>query len=330
MFPLRIGKTQKSNINTEQKEMKQLMLLLAGLIAGCHLSAQTIVDLNRGGSVRAKTADDYNRENADIAARLRADSIAYNDRLVRGLNALHTDSLALAKQLFEDALKLRPTAPSNYIVRQHLGRIEMAWLRYEEAIEIFSKILKEQTLLREVRLDRATCYFELNNLQAALADCDVIATGEQRDEIYVRTLFLRSATHRRARRAELAKADLEEILRVQPENLSAQLLLPLCLEQLGQPQEALARLNLFVAAHPEVVDGWAARAELELRQGKAELARADYDKAIALAPKDAALRVARARLLLQMGAKASARKDLDEAVRLGVSKRELSALYTQL
>ena len=310
--------------------MKKQILLAIGLACCCCLPAQTIIDLQRGGNVRAKTAEDYNRENADVTARIKADSTAYNDRLIRGLNALHSDSLTLAKKLFEEALELRPTAPANFVIKHNLGRIQMAWMHYNEAVGIFTKILKEQTMNREVRLDRATCYFELNNLQAGLADCQVIIDGEQRDEIYIRTLFLRSATYRRARQARHAKADLEEILRLRPENISAQLLLPLCLEQMGQPQEALTRMNFFVTAHPELPDGWAARAELELRQQMPEAARADYDKAIELSPQDAELRIARAKVLLQIGAKASARKDLDEAVRLGINKAELATLYTQL
>lgn len=310
--------------------MKKHLVVLAALFLSMSVSAQTIVELNRGGQVRAKTADDYNREHEHIKKRNEADSVAYNNCIVRGLNALHSDSLMLAKQLFNEAIALRPEAPGNFVVRHLLGRIEMAQTNYPAATKQFTKLLKMQPMHREVRLDRATCYFEQNNWKATTDDCQVIVDGEQRDDIYLRTLFLRSAAYRRTQRPDLAKTDLEEILRLQPQNTSALLLLPLCLEQMNRRQEAMEQLNLFVAAHPDVVEGWTARAEMEVRREMFEAARADYDKAIALSPHDASLRIARAKVLLQVGAKASARKDLDEAVRLGARKSELASLYQML
>ena len=76
------------------------------------LRAQTVIDLKRGGVVRAKTIDDY-REEAKVKERLAADSLAYVDHLTRALNALGRDSLAQAEQLFKEALRVRPEAPSN-------------------------------------------------------------------------------------------------------------------------------------------------------------------------------------------------------------------------
>lgn len=307
-----------------------IKLLFLFVLSGNLLSAQTIIDLKPGGGVRAKTSDDYIREDAALAKRIREDSLAYNDCLKRALNALHRDSIDTAEKLFQKALELRPGAPSNYIVKHYLGRISMARMDYESASRQFSKILKERPLDREVRLDRASCYYELNNLRQALDDCQTILASEQNDEVRQQALFLRSAIYRKNRQADLAKSDLEEILRNNPNNTSAQLLIPLCLEDLGQPREALNRMNLFVAAHPEEAAGWVARAELEMRQNQPNAARADYDKAIQLSPNDPMLYIGRAKVLISLQHMGSARKDLNQAVALGIPQKQLADLYDKL
>ena len=150
-----------------------LSILLLSLCAGC-LSGQTIIDLKRGGGVRAKTVDDYRRDDSDLNRRVREDSIAYNDCLTRAFNALYRDSLNQAEELLTRALVLRPAAPSNYIVRHYLARISMARGRYAEAVQELTALLREHPEDREVRSERASCYIESSNPQAALEDCNVL------------------------------------------------------------------------------------------------------------------------------------------------------------
>ena len=307
-----------------------LLLLWLMVVSGTFVSAQTIIDLNSGGSVRSKTQEDYVRETIGLQERLKADSLAYVDRLTRAFNALYRDSLHEAERLLNDALRLRPQAPANFIVRHYLGKIDMARGQFKPAVEKFTQLLKERPLDREIRLDRATCYFELGSIRPALQDCDVLLKGEQRDELRIRALFLRSAVYRKNRQSDLARNDLNEILQLDATNTSALLLIPLCLEEMGQPQEALNQLNLFVTSHPERVDGWVARAELEIRLGMTAAARADYDQALRLSPDDANLYVSRATLLLDMNVKAAAKKDLEKAVQLGIERHLLAALFNRL
>lgn len=309
---------------------KALILLL--IIAGCELTtarAQVIIDLEQNGKVRPKTQDDYLQEDRALRERLKADSIAYVDHLTRAFNALHRDSLDQAEQLLLGCLKLRPSAPSNHIVKHYLGKIEMARGDFNKAAQQFTSLLKEQPTDREVRIDRAACYFEQNSLKAALDDCQTLLQSELNDEVRTRALFLQSAVHRSLRQPDLALKDLEKVLEADPQNESALLLSALCLEDLGRPAEALNQLNLFVASHPKSVNGLAARAELEIRQGLLTLARADYDSALRLAPEDGSLYVARATLLLKLKLPSAARKDLDKAVELGFSHASLEHLYRQ-
>lgn len=77
-----------------------------------------------------------------MAERLRDDSLLYVDNLRRAFNALHTDSLAQAERLFNEALKLRPTAPGNHIIRYNLGLVDMARGNNVEAIKNLLTLLK--------------------------------------------------------------------------------------------------------------------------------------------------------------------------------------------
>lgn len=307
--------------------------LLPGLCLVClallplSLQAQTVIDLN-GGGVRGKTIDDYKLKQK-TAERARADSLAYMDHLTRAFNALHDDSLAKAESLFNQALKTRPDAPGNYIVVYNLGLICLAQNRYAEAVERFDDVLRDRPDLVEARYDRAVCYYESGNLTASLQDCQTLLNGDLDNDWKTQVLFLRSAVYSKSHQADLGKLDLEEILRLDPDNRSAMLLLAGALEELGQPQGALSRLNLFVAAYPDDVDGLVARAEQEMRLTQYDAAWADYDAAILLETSRAALYVGRAKAWLALDNKSAARKDLDRAIELGQTRGALTELYRQ-
>lgn len=305
------------------------LMLVWAATATMSVKAQTVIDLEQGGTVRAKTMDDYEQE-MGFKKRMEADSVAYVDHLRRAFNALHRDSLDEAERLFNQALKKRPDAPGNYIVRYNLGRIEMGRGRFREAIDLFSNVLKQRPGQLEARYDRAVCYAEINNLHAAREDCDLLLESTQEHSLKMRGLFLKSAIQMRSHQPDLARETLETILRMDPENQGAALLLAGAYEQMGQPQESLNRLNLFVSAHPDNTDGLLARAELEERLHMDDMARADYDAAIRLLPKEAELYVKRARVLMRLGEKGAARKDLDQAGTLGYPREVVNAMLQKL
>lgn len=305
------------------KHLRLLCLLLLS-VAALTVPAQTIIDLNRG-TVRGKDIDDL-REEAGMKHRLGQDSLLYVDHLRRAFNALHTDSLDEARRLFTQALKLRPDAPGNYIVSYNLGRIDMAQGRYSQAAECFSAVLKLQPGAREARYSRAACFYELNSLQAAAADCTALLADERTvGEERLRVLFLQAAVHTRNRRHDLARQSLEEVLRREPDNAAAALLLAGNLAGTGQRQAALERLDAYVAAHPDDADGRVARAQLHVALGHDLLACADYDEAVRLRPEAADLLVERAKVLHRLGEKNRARKEVERALVMGFPRGAVPA-----
>lgn len=98
---------------------------------------------------------------------------------------------------------------------------------------------------------------------------------------------------------------------------------------MGQPKEALNRLNLIVSAHPNMVDALSTRAAVEAELNMPALARADYDRLVELQPNESAYYIERAKMLLRLGEKKAARTDLDKAIKLGVPHGMVQPLLLQ-
>lgn len=265
--------------------MTRLLLIFILLaLSLSHIHAQTVIDLHRGGvTARAKNRTDYDTQHRSPEL-LRRDSLEYVDCLTRAFNYLHTDSLIPARQCLERALRLRPDAPGNYIVRSQLGQIAMTEGRYAEAVSEFDRVLRERPGEYDIRRLRATCYMERQMPQQALEDCRTLFRQTTDTTAAVEILFLQSAAHRQMRQYTQVGEDLQHILRLMPLNTSATLLYALNLESLGQPQEAINRLNLYVSAHPHDIEGLTARAQVLLRQGLKVLALEDVQTALRLEP----------------------------------------------
>lgn len=309
--------------------MKRFVYFILLLIAASTASSQTIIDLGNGGKVRNKTVDDYNLNEA-ITRRMKKDSLAYNDRLTLAFNALNADSLSEAESLFKEALKLRPDAKGNHVVRANLGRIAFVRNDYRKAETYFSEALKVDPNMDDVRFLRAKCYHEMKDHRRALEDCKILLNSERGDVSTKQVRFLKSATEMQLHLYADARNDLETIVYEDPENTSARLLLAMVDEYEGRQQMSLERLDALVQGYPELTDARVARAELLYRMGLLDRALIDYDAVISVQPKDGSLYVGRAKILISMKRMAAARKDLNSAVEAGVSVSELQSLYRAL
>ena len=309
------------------RRLRQTMLCIALCLATL-MQAQTVIDL-KDGAIRAKTTEDY-KEELGIKARAKADSLAYVDHMRRALNALHEDSLDKAALLLQKALKTRPEAPGNYLVHEKLGEIRLAQGRYREAVDHFAETLKQKPDSPNARYGRAVCYYETGSLKAAEDDCNALVDEENATTPLGRQYrFLRAAIHTKNKYPEKARQDLEDILRADPDNQSAILLLAGILEETGQPKKALEQLNLFVDSHPQNTDGLAARAALLNRMEQYYLAEADYDTLIRLQTDNPSLYILRARVKLKLNKHEAAQTDLEKAVKLGVPRGEITALLRE-
>ena len=312
--------------------LRPLALSASILLAGT-LSAQTIIPLQRGqGGIRSKTVDDYKREQ-HTDKREQSDSLAYVDNLRRAFNALYADSLGQAETLFNEALKLRPTAEGNHIIKYNLGLVDMARGRNVQAVEKLTAVIKDYPNYFDARLARAEANLQLGRAAEAQDDAQQVLDQPELDgitpQLLERARFVRAAARYQLRLFTEAHADLQHIISANPQNTNAQILDALTLQQMGQPKEALNRLNLIVSAHPNMVDALSTRAAVEAELNMPALARADYDRLVELQPNESAYYIERAKMLLRLGEKKAARTDLDKAIKLGVPHGMVQPLLLQ-
>lgn len=312
--------------------LRPLALFASIFLAGT-LGAQTIIPLQRGqGGIRSKTVDDYKREQ-HTDKREQSDSLAYVDNLRRAFNALYADSLGQAETLFNEALKLRPAAEGNHIIKYNLGLVDMARGRNVQAVEKFTAVIKDYPNYFDARLARAEANLQLGRAAEAQDDAQQVLDQPELDgitpQLLERARFVRAAARYQLRLFTEAHADLQHIISANPQNTNAQILDALTLQQMGQPKEALNRLNLIVSAHPDMVDALSTRAAVEAELNMPALARADYDRLVELQPNESAYYIERAKMLLRLGEKKAARTDLDKAIKLGVPHGMVQPLLLQ-
>ena len=224
--------------------MKRLLTILLLLLAvQWQLSAQTVIDMH-SGRVSGKTRQDYNYK-AREEWQLREDSIAYNDCITRAFNYLYADSLQAAQDLFEKALKLRPDAPGNSVVRHNIGRIFMVRKQWRDAVSLFTRILEEQPSNIDVREDRAACYIETNQHDKALKD-------------------------------------YEYLVMLRPDEEQYHLFHAMMLSQTGAKYDAIDELDAILEAHEDYAEGYLIRASVYTEMGNKGYARRDLDHAVSL------------------------------------------------
>lgn len=313
------------------KRFTVLLLVAFGALTIAPLQAQTIIELKPGGRVRSKTADDYRRENGTIE-KAQADSVQYADNLRRAFTALSTDSLAEAERLFNECIKLRPTGGGNYVLQYNLALIRLAKGQLAEAVDMLNKVVEEHPDYADARITRAEANLQLGKANEALRDANALlpaATLHQKvpADIQNRARFIRAAAHYQLHLYSEAKTDLLQLLRIEPHNENAQVMEALCLQHMGQPKEALNRLNFIVAAHPDNIDALSTRAQVENDLEMFALAKGDYDLLVEKQPSVPEWRVERARALIRLDQKQAARRDLDKAVSLGMPMGMVQALY---
>ena len=129
------------------------------------------------------------------------------------------------------------------------------------------------------------------------------------------------------RHYDMAKADYEAFLAVQPEHLEAHLGLAHVLQLMNRRADAVDELNRCVQMFPDSADAYAARAAYETGQEQYDAARFDWDEALRLNPKNAELTVSKVDVLLRLGRKNEAREALDKAVKQGTPRAALKEWY---
>ena len=126
---------------------------------------------------------------------------------------------------------------------------------------------------------------------------------------------------------DMAKADYDAFLAIQPQHFEAHLGLAHVLQKMGRKADILDELNLIVQQFPDSADAYAARAAYETEQKLYDVALYDWDEALRRQPSNAEYAVSKADILIGLGRRKEARETLDALVAHGTSRGALKEWY---
>ncbi|WP_139492152.1 tetratricopeptide repeat protein [Brevibacillus dissolubilis] len=233
---------------------------------------------------------------------------------------LHENRLNEALQLVSEGWELldQVLAPDEHLLHRSVllhnrGQIYLAFKRYDEAAECFSRVIEIDPNYPEYHFDRGNLYSKMNRLEDAIADYNrAIELSPPFPEVY----YNRAAAYIRQGEVDKALADLNYLLDIEPQHLDALLNRATLLYEAEQFEQARLDVERGLAIDP-------AHAQLLCTLGLIELALGNHQHAwLALTnalDQDKTLVAAwtnRAVLSYEMGEHDSAVDDLTEVLRL--------------
>lgn len=283
------GSTEEATVSTDAEAAKK---------RGDELAAQgdlrgAVAEFDRAIEADAKYAAAWNNrglaklrlKNADAALKdfEQAATLSPGDARVlcnRGwAYEARGDSLKAIADL-DAALKLNPKFRVAYyrrgIVRSHRGDLEGAHLDFQEAVKLPPQDPEMLTALAEVRI-------KLKQYDGAIEAC---TTALKVDADHVAALNVRGMAWHWKGDAAKAVADYTAALKAKPgdSEILFNRSVTLCAD--NKFAEAIADLDLVVAASPNWAAAWKQRGYVKFQMGKGDDALPDYRKALEVAPKD--------------------------------------------
>ena len=196
--------------------------------------------------------------------------------------------------------------------------------QWRDSVSVLIAQLDRQPNNIDLRLKKAEANINLSQYDYAADEYSKVLKLDDRN---LAALYFRAFCHTQLRHYDMAKADYEAFLAIQPEHLEAHLGLAHVLQLLNRRADAVDELNRCVQMFPDSADAYAARAAYETGQEQYDAALFDWDEALRLNPKNAELTVSKVDVLLRLGRKNEAREALNEALKQGALRAELKEWF---
>ena len=165
------------------------------------------------------------------------------------------------------------------------------------AMKCFTEALKIQHDLETMKY-LVTAYNALDMSDEALETLDaMVATGEEQ----ANTLLMRANFLYMNERHMEAAIDCEQIIEIEPDNLTAYFLLAKTEQNIGDLNKALCHLEKAINIKEDYMEGYLLRADIYLAMERGNDALADVEKVIELVPEDETAYLLRARIYELLG-----------------------------
>jgi len=155
---------------------------------------------------------------------------------------------------------------------------------YLGALEDFTLALERDPRFYRVQRERAYVHLQLGDQEAALSDLTEVLKCTANPYDY----FARACLYQEQGRQEDSLSDLDQFLRMRPQNAFARVERAKLRAQQGHYLEAITDLDEALVSDPHTVTGYLLRAQLRCYVGDMEGAIADFSKVIQIYPTAAA------------------------------------------
>lgn len=198
--------------------------------------------------------------------------------------------------------------------------------QWRDSVSVLIEAIRKNPKNIDLRLKKAEANINLNQWEYAAEEYGYVLRQDDRN---LAALYFRAFCHTQLRHYDMAKADYESFLAIQPQHFEAHLGLAHTLQKLGRKTDTMDELNRIVQLFPDSADAYAARAAYETELKQYDVAIYDWDEAIRLQPKNTEFIVSKVDVLIRQNRRKEARDVLDETVKKGTPKGVLKQWYDQ-
>lgn len=193
------------------------------------------------------------------------------------LNLNRSDTVAAVVDI-DKAIGINPNAVNAYIMRADIAINRDS--DFDAARADLDQAIRLQPRLAGLYVNRAYVRYKLQDFFGAMADFDYAI---ELDPLNDHALFNRALLNMEAQANDRALDDLNRVLELRPDNISAHYNRTLIYMKKGMWKEALGDVELVIADDPGLPEPYFIRAEIYDHLGRAQKARADYDRGRRLA-----------------------------------------------
>ena len=196
--------------------------------------------------------------------------------------------------------------------------------QWRDSLTVLNRLISNDPTSTDLRLRKAAVNIELSQWEYAVEEYGRVLRIDSRN---LAALYFRAYCYGKQHHYDLAKADYEAFLTIQPQHLEAHLGLAHVLQKMERKTDTMDELNRIVQLFPDSAQAYAARAAYETELRQYDVALYDWDEAIRLHPGDASLAVSKVDVLIRMERRKEAREVLDALVAKGTPRGVLKEWY---
>lgn len=236
--------------------------------------------------------------------------------IVQEYSMRHLQSLVRQAQGTSVSSPVAANSPSDPLVGGPLFQEGLSYEKsgqYDQAIEIFSKVIEQQPDFFDGYNHRGSCYAIKKEFEKALQDYQRAIDLKPSEEMLY---YNRGLTYSLMGKKQEAMADYNRAIELNPAYLKAYLTRGTLYAETGQLDKAVEDRTKMIELDPQNAQWYGARAAVYIFQKAFDKAVADLDKAVKLAPEDPSSRFFRGMIYAEMGQQDKAMADFKAAEKM--------------